>query len=518
MRTDVVTMYRDIHSWVGIACGLFLFTAFYAGAFTMFEGAIGQWTAPPAGLSPPPALSETPRLIAETLAARPDAAGEFRIIVTPRADLPARLVWPDHGEAAAGDEDEHGRERLLGASFAADGSLEVAPIAASGAAGFIDMLHQQVGVPLERDTALIITGIVSLLYAVALISGVIVLLPSLVKDLFKFRFGRNFKRMWLDIHNGLGLFSLPFHIVMAVTSVVFAFHDQIYDTQDVVFYDGKIQTMWSRPAVSPHPPETPLLAGDEIVARVGEQAPGFEVHTLAYRRAPDGRLVLMVWGEDPRYASRAPEGGLINVDPHDGGILDRSYLPGATDGWQPSVNTFFALHFGTFGGDVIRWNYFVLGLAGAFLIYSGNILWVDARRRRETRGGGREGRTTQALDRLTVGWMLGTMAGISLIVAVAKWLPGLGIDAAPWIEPTFFACFLGAIAWAFVRPRARIGFELFGLAAIATALVPLGSLLGLFGAAWNHPWPLWAVDAVAVAGVLFFAVHAARMKRVAVAA
>src|SRR3546814_7457542 len=79
-----------------------------------------------------------------------------------------------------------------------------------------------------------IMGGIALLYAVAIVSGVICLLPSLVKDLFALRFGKNLKRMWLDLHNVLGLFSLPFHIIMALTSVVFAFHDQFYDEQDAV--------------------------------------------------------------------------------------------------------------------------------------------------------------------------------------------------------------------------------------------------------------------------------------------
>src|SRR3546814_17552539 len=79
-----------------------------------------------------------------------------------------------------------------------------------------------------------IMGGIALLYAVAIVSGVICLLPSLVKDLFALRFGKNLKRMWLDLHNVLGLFSLPFHIILALTSVVFAFHDQFYDAQDAV--------------------------------------------------------------------------------------------------------------------------------------------------------------------------------------------------------------------------------------------------------------------------------------------
>ena len=47
IRSDLVRMYRDIHRWVGIVCGLFLFIAFYAGAIAMFEIPIQRWASPP---------------------------------------------------------------------------------------------------------------------------------------------------------------------------------------------------------------------------------------------------------------------------------------------------------------------------------------------------------------------------------------------------------------------------------------------------------------------------------------
>ena len=46
MRTDIVRMYRHIHSWIGVACGLALFIAFYAGALTMFEIPLQRWATP----------------------------------------------------------------------------------------------------------------------------------------------------------------------------------------------------------------------------------------------------------------------------------------------------------------------------------------------------------------------------------------------------------------------------------------------------------------------------------------
>ncbi|MFT8445527.1 PepSY domain-containing protein, partial [Acetobacter orientalis] len=52
LRADLVQMYRDVHSWVGIIAGLFLFVAFYAGAITMFEEPLQQWASPPDRLPP----------------------------------------------------------------------------------------------------------------------------------------------------------------------------------------------------------------------------------------------------------------------------------------------------------------------------------------------------------------------------------------------------------------------------------------------------------------------------------
>jgi uncharacterized iron-regulated membrane protein len=44
--------------------------------------------------------------------------------------------------------------------------------------------------------------------------------------------------LWLDLHNVLGILSLPFHLIMALTAVVFAFHDQFDHMQGATFARG----------------------------------------------------------------------------------------------------------------------------------------------------------------------------------------------------------------------------------------------------------------------------------------
>ena len=211
--SDIIKVYKDVHIWIGIVCGLMLFIAFYAGAITMFEKPLERWATPPSTLAAAPPLEEADRLAAAVLAAHPQAASRWFVSVVPTADQPARVYWQERGR---------GRREVkeFGASFAPDGSLQVEATRKSPVAQLVDTLHQLVGLPFPDGIARPIMGAVALAYTVALVSGLIVLLPTLARDVFALRIGRNIKRMWLDAHNALGIFSLPFHLVIALTSVV----------------------------------------------------------------------------------------------------------------------------------------------------------------------------------------------------------------------------------------------------------------------------------------------------------
>ena len=199
LRTDVVKMYKDIHGWVGIISGLALFIAFFAGAITMFEEPLQRWASPPSELAQPVSLERTPQLVQAVLAAHPEAAKGYTVHLDTGPEQPARVSWEVGGRGS----DEHAPRKTFYAALAPDRSLQVVEEGPSPVAQFVDVLHQQVGLMLDHEIAMPIMGAVALLYAIALVSGLIVLLPSLVKDLFALRLGKNVKRMWLDVHNVL---------------------------------------------------------------------------------------------------------------------------------------------------------------------------------------------------------------------------------------------------------------------------------------------------------------------------
>lgn len=501
MRTDVVRLYRIVHTWTGIVTGLILFVAFYAGALTMFKEPLDQWITPPAPVSAV-ALHDAPELIAGTLALRPEAGRDFTLGLGHghQGDPPLRLTW----------QQTRNDPEPWSATLAADGTVEVEQLHPAALGLLVDIVHRTVGIPGDLDIGTAVTGIASALYVVALVSGVIILLPSLVKDFLALRLGRNLKRMWLDAHNIVGLVSLPFHIVMALSAVVFGLHDQIYDTLDQVVYEGRMRSVMEASSpfrkIKKDPSPAAMLPPDAILTRVHSFAPDFTPVSLQYYDAGTRSALVRVWGRDPRYLVRRE--GFLLLSPVTGAIVDTEYMPGHQGSWSTAVSAFFSLHFGSFGGGIVRWAYFALGLAGAFLFYSGNLLWIESRRKAERRGGGpvTQSRNTALLAAGTVGVCLGCIGGLSLTIAAGKWLNGLVTDLNAWHWGVYYAVFLAACVWAFGRGAARAGVELLWMAAAASAAIPATTLL-----AWTLPGlGLWAsadtigVDLVALAGALGF--------------
>ena len=218
--------------------------------------------------------------------------------------------------------------------FELDQSGHLAPLAfpkdEDSSGNFVDYLHRKGGLPIPLEVAEPVIGLVSLAYGLALLSGIVVLLPSLVKDLFYLRLGRNLKRMWLDVHNLLGVTSLPFHIVIAISAAVFGLHDLVYLAQDRFIYrEGLRATVARDSAEHPKVARADWLPPSEIKRQVNAQVPALQLQGMDYVMLPSGP-VAMVGGSDERYFQRASRYGFVFANLATGQIYDRTYLPGGS--------------------------------------------------------------------------------------------------------------------------------------------------------------------------------------------
>jgi hypothetical protein len=131
------------------------------------------------------------------------------------------------------------------------------------------------------------------------------------------------------------------------------------------------------------------------------------------------------------------------------------------------------LHYASFGGYINRWLYFVLGLAGAYLFYSGNLLWIESRRKRRTI---KQTKGAQILAKLNSGVCIGCIAGIS-VAFLASRIFAFNPARAALIEYSYFLVFFLSIAWCFLRPVAVATRDLLYAAALASATIALFDIL-----------------------------------------
>lgn len=511
IRADIVKTYKTVHTWTGITCGFALFIAFYAGALTMFQEPIARWAAPPAVGVAAVSLDDAPRLLELVAAAHPEAREEgITLHLRGHENEPARVTWEEDEPHEAGK--PHGHVHWW-ATLQPDGTLLAKQEEPSELAEFINDIHMRVGIP--KPWGFYFMGTVSLLYGVALIAGVIVLLPSLTKDFLALRIGRNLKRMWLDAHNVVGITALPFHLVIAVTATAWGFGGPLWSAQESVIYGGKQKIAMARDLERWRAPRPTGEAGEmmppaQLLQRLKDQVPDFEPKVMVFRNFGDKAAAVKVAGADPGYVGDSRFGGVILSAVT--GTLIKDNRASRQDPDRRVGTVILALHTGEYGGATITWTYFFLGLAGAWLFYSGNLLWVESRRKAQRKGSDAaptQRRDTYLLAAGTVGVCLGCVAGLSLTIVAGKALYGRVGDLHAWHQHVYFAVFFGSAAWAFARGAARAAVDLLWLSAAFTLAIPLATLV-----AWSVPSTgLWAhasaealgVDATAFVGALCFA-------------
>lgn len=508
IQSDILRVYRTLHTWVGLGAGLLLFIGFFAGALTMFKQPLDRWTSAPQQRLAPVTAEQRDYLVAQLLEQYPAARGEFTLYLHQQENISAPVVW---------FEGETGRELPIAnprwqASLDAQGQLHAEQIQPSLLGDLIDLLHRTAGIPgflTDEYLGVYVLGVAAVMYFLALVSGVILLLPTVVKDFFALRPGKNRKRFWLDSHNIIGITSLPFHIVISLTVIVFAFHDQFYDALSEVVY--REQPMFTPPPAATEAYDlTALLPPSALLARLQTEAPGFAVTELLYMNLEASRPMVRATIVNPQEMVHGPIGGYVGINPYTGAITSTSMLPGKADTWSAIVSSFFALHFGSFGGDLVRWVYFLLGISGAFLFYSGNLLWIESRRKhRRGQQAVSQSPVHHWMASATVGISLGSIIGVGMALLAGKWLFAHIDNINHGYLLVYYIVFLAATGWAFIAGPGRSAVHLLCACAAVSSAIPLTSFL----AAMIPALKLWtntsgaslAVDFTASAFAIFFA-------------
>ena len=489
MKSSTIRTFQTVHTWTGLLAGFALFVAFYAGALTVFHHDIALWQSPPWRNEAARDVS-VQTMIDRLLLQHPQAARDFGIVLAPPGTSQGPYAYWNDGEEHFATADR--LDRPTDDEGATRGNL----------ADFVYALHDSLGIPV---VGLYLMGIVSVIYGLALISGLLIHLPQLLGDLFALRPGRNLKRLWQDAHNAIGVLSLPFHIIFAVTGALMCLFVPLFAALNLIAFDGKLGDAFARaistaPTVQASGHTAPMLAAGELIerARTAALATGvtaFEPDYVHYDHYGDANALVQVRGVSQRTLGTY---GTIALNGATGAVLERHV--GDTHSVNGLTNSsIYALHFGNFGGRAVQWLYFLLGLAGAFLFYSGNLLWIESRRKRRHAA---QPRKTWVMARATLGVCLGTCAGIAAAFAATMLAQAAGIDPAVPQQAACYGVVALAVAYACLRPVARAAVELLAVTALAYLAVAIADLMRN-AHTWSQPWtpPSMAVLGVDLTGI-----------------
>jgi len=275
---------------------------------------------------------------------------------------------------------------------------------------------------------------------------------------------------------------------------------------DPLLFDGRLKevlpaTMDTAPVFKPAHTTATLgslaLWQQRAIETAAQQGMEFEPVYLKLAHAGDAHAVVEISGKVPR--ALAPLGA-IAMNAATGEILT-TQLPGQRDANHATLSGIYALHFGEYGNALVPALYFLLGMGSSFLFYSGNLLWIESRRKRRQI---QQGRVQIMMARITVGVCIGLCAAISAAFVAAQVFEFFcSAQVENGIRASCFLIWGASIAWAIWRTPAQAARELLWLAALLTLLVPLahGVFTGrwLWHSAWAGQWSLFCIDATALA-------------------
>ncbi|WP_440222423.1 PepSY-associated TM helix domain-containing protein [Dokdonella sp. MW10] len=460
LSSTTLRTFTTVHTWTGLIAGFALFVAFYAGAITVFHHDLPLWQAPHATARPMQTLDDAQRLLDGVLDRHP-ASRQWVGMLFPGDESPESVIyWPE-----------------------ADGTWKYATLddldgdskpPHAGLAELVNELHYSLGMPVA---GIWLMGIVSLLYGLALVSGTVIHLPKLAKDLFALRPGRNLKQFWQDAHNVVGVLSLPMHIMFAITGALLCLLPIFMLALDPLIYEGRLMqasqaaldTAPVRAAANTPAPPGSLALWAQRASEVAHERglASFEPAYLKLVNAGDANAVVEITGAAPRALGPL---GAVALDASTGALL-ADQLPGTRDANHATLASAYALHFGEYGNHAVPWLYFVLGVGGAFLFYSGNLLWIESRRRRRQL---EQTRSSVNMARATVGVCIGLCAAISAAFVAAPLAEAFAPTHVDTIlRSACFATWLAAIAWAALRRPALAARDLLAATAVLTLAIPL---------------------------------------------
>ena len=190
-----------------------------------------------------------------------------------------------------------------------------------------------------------------------------------------------------DWHKALGKWALPFHAVIAFTGTFLALKDLLILVPAAAAHGGNLgaaRAALAEPLAVRTGASAEMASVDLMLARAKRHVPGFEPTLVVFQAWEDDAARVEVGGSLPGHLLPKNEAVRVTFDAKTGTPtrVERGTDHGA---WRRIFHAMTPLHYGDYGGRPLRLLYFLLGIAGTALVWTGLMMWAE-RTKRPTRG------------------------------------------------------------------------------------------------------------------------------------
>lgn len=455
-----------VHTWAGLTLGWVLYLMFVTGTAGYFDTEIDRWMQPelPA-VKTAPSLSQTAATIVARMTQTAPGAERWYISLPADRNQPYPNVFWQGASIEDGAESERGR-LLLDAQT----GKKLTPRDTGGGQTLYQMHWRLHYLPRSYSDWLI--GIATLFMMVGLVSGIIIHKKIFV-DFFTFRLNKG-QRSWLDAHNFLSVFALPFHLMITYSGLLFlGFSLMPFIVASQYPEDGRRQfyaDVFDPPGiVEPAGQNTELTPLEPLIERVQDRWGQGRIRSMDVRHPGDAnaRIVFTETIDDT-----VATGGETLV--FNGASGEHLHTEAADASAAKQVrDVFLGLHEGLFAKPILRWLYFLSGLLGTGMVATGLILWTTKRRQKAERKSGPAPKGLRLVEMLNAGTIVGLPVGIAAYFAANRLLP-IGIAGrAGWEVNVLFITWFVMLIHSTCRPRQYVWQEQLAIGALAYSALPL---------------------------------------------
>jgi len=345
----------QVHLWIGVAAGLYVFVVCVTGTALMFRIDMQK--------------AAYPRLFT------PSAPGP---LVEPATIMEhVQAAYPD-GRLSGVDAPTTARSTYL--AYVSKGSEFLTVLVDPVNAQVLGLLPDRTWVRTLQDlhfdllagrTGRVVNGVGALLLLAMCVTGLVIWWPGIGqwRRAVTVDFTRSWKRVNWDLHSAVGIWTVALTAMWAITGANFAFPGPIRAMVNRLSPISVVRAPQSAPsATSASPPPT----WPSVVEGARARVPGQFVARVVVPSNDRGAFLVTFSAVSPTPVGTA-ELRSVYIDQHSGAVLSEPPRGARTAG-DTVMAWLSPLHVGSFGGPVVRVAWLILGLAPPLLFVTGFVM------------------------------------------------------------------------------------------------------------------------------------------------